>query len=238
MKKLLFIVSIIFIVNALAFGQKGKNFSEAKKISDIYRPKIEKLLSQGKPAEAKKVFQSITHKEAVTEPEYFELKGLISLAEKDFAKADENYQIAFDKQREAIKVFMADCKFLEDAMFKDQLSFSTDDDKLFSPKATVIIYENIVRTNQRRQKEYDNFGLTKYMYPLNLKGFEELGKMREDILLCSAKTYLRSDYSPIAGENPLELALEYAELVINSNLLREKAIEIRDEANRRLKEKK
>lgn len=237
MKKLLVIALIICIFNTLAFTQKGKNFSEAKKLSDIYRPKIEKLLSKGKIAEAKNSFESITTKDALIESEYFELKGLLSLAEKDFSKADENYQLAFDKQRETIKMFMADCRFPEDSMLAEQLNPALDNDKLFSPKATVILYENIVRTNQRRQKEYDNFGLTKYLYPLNLNGFEELKKLREDVLLCSAKTYLQKDYTPILDEKPLELALEYAELVMKSSPIRLKAVEIRDEANCRLKEK-
>lgn len=118
-----------------------------------------------------------------------------------------NYQIDFDKQRETIKMFMADCRFPEDSMMSEQLSSALDNDKLFSTKASVILYENIVRTNQRRQKEYDNFGLTKYLYPLNIKGFEDLSELREDVLLCLAKTYLRSDYTPILDEKPLELAL-------------------------------
>lgn len=222
MKNLLFIAILTFVLAGFSNAQKTPDAFE--KLAKL-RTQIEKLLRDGHQAQALKVVEGINEKEALEQPEFYNIKALVYLSQNDFAKADENYQKAFDLAVTSVEIDMLNCNSL--------MAQTIDADVLLMPELTLWKYESIIKINNRRQDDYEKRSLLKNLEPLNLKGTEELPKLKEDMMFCSAKSLLKGKSATLIT-TPTETALENLNIVIRLNPTRTDAYLERAKAYRKL----
>ena len=95
MKKLLFIAIITIIFNALALAQNEKREYPYEKIAKL-RIQIEKLLKKGETKKALQILDELKDEEVRKESDFHVIKADIYLKDKNFEKANDYFQIAFD----------------------------------------------------------------------------------------------------------------------------------------------
>lgn len=224
MKKLLFIAIITFLFNI--FGTAQKTPDAFQKLTKL-RTQIEKLLREGHQEQALKVVEGINEKEALEQPEFYNIKALVYLYAKDFAGADENYQKAFEKMFSSVEIDMLNCSSM--------MAETINADILPAPEVTLWKYESLIKINQRRQNDYESRSLLKYLEPVNLTGMEKMSRLKEDLLLCSAKSYLSPKMVAVtANSDPIQTALEHINIVIKLNPNRHEAYKVRAKIYRKL----
>ncbi len=226
MKKLLLIAIITMTFNLLVSAQTTPDaFQKLTKL----RAQIENLLRDGHREQSLKVVEGITDKEALEQPDFYNIKALVHLNFNDFAKADENYQMAFDKMLTSVEIDMLSCTGFTEVL---------EMDILLSPEVTIWKYESLIKLNQRRQNDYKSRNMLKNLEPLNLKGTDNLSKLKEDVLFCSAKSYLSDKSLKVAANsNPTATALENINIVLKLNPNRADAYKVRAKIYRKLGKK-
>ena len=180
MKKLLFIAIITFIFNGLALSQNTKREYPYEKIANL-RTQIEKLLKKGETKKALQLLDDLKDEEVRKESDFYIIKADVFLKDKNFEKANDYFQSAFDFEMLEFFNQYNLCRNSFGGMFENTF---------MSCDLAIRSYHKLAKINVKRQQDFEKADAVQYLFPFNLKRSEELTPMFGDILMYRASAYL------------------------------------------------
>lgn len=180
MKKLLFIAVFTIILNGLTFAQNEKREYPFEKISKL-RTQIEQLLQKGETKKALQTLDELKDEEVRKESDFYIIKADVYLSEKNFEKANDYFQTAFDFEMLAFFNQYNLCRNSFGGMFEN--TFMSCDLAIHS-------YNKLAKISVKRQQDFEKADAVQYLFPFNLKRSEELTPMLGDILIYRGSAYL------------------------------------------------
>lgn len=182
MKKLLFIAITTIILNGLTFAQNAKREYPYEKIAKL-RTQIEKLLKKDETKKALQILEDLKDEEIRKESDYFVIKVDVFLKEKNFDKANDYFQTAFDFEM---------LEFFNQYNLCRNSFGGTFENTFMSCDLAIHSYNKLAKINVKRQQEFEKADAAQYLFPFNLKRSEELTPMFGDILMYRGSAYLET----------------------------------------------
>jgi tetratricopeptide (TPR) repeat protein len=134
------------------------------------------------------------------ESDFYVIKADVFLKDKNFEKANEYFQTAFDFEMLEFFGQYSLCRNSSGGMFEN--TFMSCDLAIHS-------YNKLAKINVKRQQDFEKADAIQYLFPFNLKRSEELTPMFGDILIYRASAYLDTkDY---------QKAIEYLSIALKRN---------------------
>ena len=188
----IFVLSL-FVINT--FGQKTP-----KTEFEILRENVQNLLKKGDTKNALQILDATKNEAILKNHEFYLLKADVFMKARDFDKANDYFQAAFDFEMVSMFTDLEFCKSSYLTQFQN--SFIKCDFAFFS-------YENLSNINAKRHQDFEKADAMQYLSPFNLKRSEELDAMLEDILFYRGAAFVQT--------NNFNEAVEYLSLVIKRN---------------------
>lgn len=199
MKRLLFIAIISFILNGLIFAQNDKREYPYEKIARL-RTQIEKLLKKGETKKALQILDETKDQDVQKESDFYLLKADVLFKAKDFEKANDYFQTAFDFEMLEFFNQYNLCRNSFGGIFENTF---------MSCDLAINSYKKLSKINVKRQQDFEKADAVQYLLPFNLKRSEELTPMFGDILFYRGSAYLDT--------KNYEKAVEFLTLALKRN---------------------
>ncbi len=187
------LVLSLFVINS--FGQKTP-----KTDFEILRENVQNLLKKGDTKTALQILEATKNEAILKNYEFYLLKAEVFLKARDFEKANDYFQAAFDFEMVSMFTDLEFCKSSYLTQFQN--AFMKCDFAFFS-------YQNLSKINIKRHQDFAGANAMQYLSPFNIKYSEELDAMLEDILFYRGAAFVQT--------NNFSEAVEYLSIVIKRN---------------------
>jgi tetratricopeptide (TPR) repeat protein len=176
------VIILIVLISAFAFPGFGQTAPKGKAGIETLRAEIQKLLKKGDTEKALQILDATKDDKISQNFEFYLLKAEVFLTAKNFEKALDYYQTAFDFEMLSLFTNLNFCKNAYPSPMQNP--FMSCDLAFFS-------YQNLVKLNIKSQQDFINAGQIQNLSPFNLKRSEELDEMLEDILFYRGAAFVQ-----------------------------------------------
>lgn len=194
------VIILVVLILAFAFPGFGQTAPKSEAKFEALRAEIQKLLEKGDAEKALQILDAVKDDKLLQNYEFYQLKAEVFMKDKNFEKALDYYQTAFDFEMLSLFTNLSFCRNAYPS--PQQNPFMSCDLAFFS-------YQNLVKLNIKRQQDFADAGQIQHLSPFNFKRSEELDEMLEDILFYRGAAF--------AQMKKFDEAIEYLNIVVKRN---------------------